>query len=61
MRQIHSVPCGVAAEDGVGGRERHRIGVPFLAGPTEAEAVEVIGEAGHVGLALLLATAVMME
>ena len=67
MRQMRPVPCGVAAEGGVGGRGRgrrccllhsHQSEVPSLAGPTEAAAVEAIAEVEHVELWVLQRTSV---
>ena len=67
MRQmcLVLVPCGVAAEGGVGGRGRrccllhsHQSEVPSLAGPTGAVAVEAIAEAEHVELRVLHRTSV---
>ena len=67
MRHMCPVPCGDAAEGGVGGRGRgrrrcllhgHQSEVPSLAGPTEAVAVEAIAEVEHIELRVLQRTSV---
>ena len=55
---MYPIPCGAAAEGGVDGRGYQSEGPSCLEGPTQAVAVEAVGEAKQVELpSLLLASA----